>query len=90
VIARKERRLPNNARRFFPQSPDSSGEILPSIQAGFLLFIRHSLIVTFYPPEGVYGDNLRPELEKTLYDIYVDYINNYHKHAYANARCIAG
>jgi hypothetical protein len=35
VIAQKERRLPNNARRFFPQSPDSSGEILPSIQTGF-------------------------------------------------------
>jgi hypothetical protein len=40
------RRLHNNARRFFPQSPDSSGEILASIQTGFLLFIRHSLLVT--------------------------------------------
>jgi hypothetical protein len=27
VIARKERRLRNNARRSFPQSPDFSGEI---------------------------------------------------------------
>ena len=42
----KERRLRNNARRFFPESPDSSGEILPSIQTGFLLFLRHSLLVT--------------------------------------------
>jgi hypothetical protein len=46
VIAREERRLRNNARRFFPQNPDSSGEILASIQTGFLLFIRHSLLVT--------------------------------------------
>jgi hypothetical protein len=44
--ARKESRLCNNAKRFFPQRPDSSGEILPSIQTVFILFIRHSLLVT--------------------------------------------